>query len=82
MSGAAYLPRCWLTADLRDTRSEELCAPNLASPSRKRHFRSRSTHRVPPSSENLQNRDLISSLDCTHPSTPTANVTPATFQNP
>jgi hypothetical protein len=82
MSGAAYLSRCWLTADLRNTRSEELCAPNLASPSRKRHFRSPSTHRAPPSSENLQNLELISSLDCNHPSIPTANVTPAAFQNP
>ena len=82
MIGAADLSRCGLTADLRDIRSEEWYAPNLASPSLQRHFRPPSTHRAAPRSENLQKLDLISPLNGTHPSIPTVNVTPAAFQNP
>src|ERR1019366_5339394 len=47
MSGAPYLSRCGWTADLKETRSGESCAPP-ASPSRKRCFQLSERAPTPP----------------------------------
>jgi hypothetical protein len=81
MSCAAYLSRCWLTADLSDTRSEGDCAPIVVSPSIKPPFPISEDAPSASRNENLQKFDLTAFLNAKHFSIPTANVRTGAIQN-